>query len=101
LKSPRPEILQKQKLGKVVKITFVGNREHGAKPLPIDVIGADLMMTRQAQVAHGALRRLGILTSDIEQLGLRRPGLSIHEVQNHALILANNSGVRFGDKVSH
>jgi hypothetical protein len=54
LKSPRPEILQKKKFRKVVKITFVGDCEHGAKPLQIDVIGADFMMTRQAQVARGA-----------------------------------------------
>jgi hypothetical protein len=43
----------------------------------------------------------GFSRGDVEQRGLRRPCLRVHQIHNHALILANNSGVRFGHKIAH
>ena len=41
-----------------------------------------------------------MFASDSEQGGLRRLGLSIHEIHDRALILADYSGVRFGKEIA-
>ncbi len=77
LKRARPEILQQQKFGEVMQIAFIGDGEHGAETLQIDIRGANLVMARHAQVTRGVQSCLRIFASDVEQRGLRRFRLSI------------------------
>src|ERR1700716_654679 len=42
-----------------------------------------------------------MFASNLEQSGLRTLSMGIHEIHDRALILANYSGVWFGDKVAH
>src|SRR5882724_9076436 len=84
LKSARTEILQKQQFGELVKIAFVRDGEHGSETLQVDVLGAE--------------RGLRFFMSDVEQGGLR---VSVHEIHDRALVLADYAGVWFGDEVAH
>src|ERR1041385_5252086 len=52
LKRARTELVQQQKLGKIVKLAVVGKREYGAEALEIDIRATDFMARRQLQITR-------------------------------------------------
>src|SRR5262249_563336 len=57
-------------------------------------------MVWQAETPRGAYRLLRIFAGDFEQRGLRRLRPVVDQIHDHALILANYSGVRFDDEIA-
>ena len=52
LKRARTELVQQQKLGKIVKLAVVGKRKHGAEALEIDIRATDFMARRHLQMTR-------------------------------------------------
>jgi hypothetical protein len=52
LERARPELFQHKKFGEVVQITFVRDGEYGSETLQVNILRADFVMIRQAQVAR-------------------------------------------------
>src|ERR1044071_2600988 len=98
LKRARTELLQKEQLGKIVKITLVCHSKHRSEPLEIDIPRADFMPCGQSEMTRFFQSCLGICTTDLKQGGLRRLCLSVNQVHDDTLMLADDPAVRLSDK---
>src|SRR5690349_4374107 len=58
-------------------------------------------MRRQLKMTRGLQSRFGPLVREIEQRALCSLGLSVNEVHDRALVLADDSRVWLGDEIAH
>src|SRR5215470_19825938 len=79
---------------------FVRDRQHGPETLQVYVLRADLVMVWQPETTRGAYRLLRIFAGDFQERGLRGFRPVVDQIHDHALVLANYSGVRFGDEIA-
>ena len=101
LKRARPELFQKQKVGKAPQVAFVGEREHGAEAPEIDVFLAHVVMLRQTEMPCFLQSFFRIFARDFQECCLRRLGLKIDQIHDRALIRPDDRRMRFGDEVAH
>ena len=59
LQRPWSELLEKQELGKVAELAFVGHRKHRAQSLIVDIGSANVVMARHLETAHFGQRPFG------------------------------------------
>src|SRR6266540_2033930 len=99
LQSARPKLFKKEQFGEVVKVALVGDREYRAKALQVYICWTHLVMRRHEQVTCGVQRLVRMFASDVEHRGLCRLRISINQIHNRTLVLADNSRMRFGNKI--
>ncbi len=83
-----------------MEIAFVRDCEHRAESFEINVLRFYLVMRGQTQMAGRTQHFLRIFARNLKHRGLGRPSLSIDQVHDRALVLANYSGMRFGNEVA-
>src|SRR6185437_7876712 len=98
------EFLEQQEFGKAMKVAFISDCQNGAKAFQIYIFRMHRVMARHCQVtkfrrlAKGFLR---MFANDVEHRALRRLRLGIDEIHDRALMFANDSSVRLGNKIAH
>ena len=88
------QILQQQQGCEVAQFAFVGHREHGAQALQVYVVGTHVVVGRRGQAPHFCQGGVRALRYGFEHGLLRGPGPRVHQVQDRALVLTDNAGVR-------
>jgi len=78
----------------------VGYREDSAETLEVDVGWADIVVRGHDQFANLIEGALDWLVRDLEQGVLGFVGARVNQIQDRALGLADNGGVRIGDEVA-
>ena len=101
LKRSRTELLDKQQRSEVAQLPIVGQPQDSAQALEIDVFRSDFVMPWSGPGANLPESSVRLLCGDRQHGLLGGPGGRIDEVPDHAGGLADDSGVRLGDKVAN
>src|SRR5690349_8289211 len=80
------KFFEKKQRREVIKLAFVRNCEHGAEPLQVDVLRANIVSSRNDEPARLIYGCVGMLPRQLEQRVLRRLSCMIDEIHDHALV---------------
>lgn len=88
------EAFDEEKRCEITEFLLVGNGQHRAQTLEIDVGRAHVVVRGHDELPGLLKGRLNRLTADREEGALSRHGAGVDEVENGALGLADDGGVR-------